>query len=111
MQAAGNVASVFTLSPQMLKTAGGGAGLVTFWARKGGLDLPDSASFVAVRNNEHVLPFIELVVPMGAGEYVEWACNADVGNCRLEHEAASVAPAVVRPAAPSVIAGVKLIGS
>jgi hypothetical protein len=101
----------FTLSPQLLKTAGGGSGKVAFWARKNGIDLPDSASVVALTNNQENLTFIELVVPMNAGDNVEWACNADVANCRLEHFPASVAPALVRPAVPSIIAGVKLIGT
>ena len=101
----------FSISLQMLKTSGGGHGTVTFWARKGGTDITDSASFVAVTNNQHVLPFVELIYPMNANEYIEWAANSDVANCRLEHENASVAPAVVRPAAPSVICGVKLVGT
>ncbi len=101
----------FNISPQLIKTSGGGHGTVTFWARKSGVNVADSGSFVAVTNNEHILSFVELILPMTAGEYIEWACNSDVANCRLEHETASVAPAVVRPAAPSVIAGVKLIGN
>jgi hypothetical protein len=101
----------FGLSPQILKTAGGGNGLVTFWLRKQGLDEPSTASFIAVTNNEHALPFVEIILDMGAGQYIEWAANSDVANVRLEHEPASVAPAIVRPAAPSIIATVKRIGA
>ena len=101
----------FNISPQLLKTAGGGSGLVTFWLRKNGVDVPDSASFVDITNNEHMLPFVEIILDMAAGQYVEWAVNSTVANCRLEHEVESFAPAVVRPAGPSIIAGVKRLGS
>lgn len=101
----------FNISPQLLKTAGGGSGLVTFWLRKNGLDVPDSASFVDITNNEHMLPFVEIILDMNAGQYVEWAVNSSVINCRLEHEPESFAPAVVRPAGPSIIAGVKRLGA
>lgn len=101
----------FTLSPQLFKSAGAGHGTVTFWIRKNGLDVPETASFVAVTNNEHSLPFIEIILPMTAGQYVELVSNADKINCTLEQEPESFAPAVVRPAAPAIIAGVKLIGS
>jgi hypothetical protein len=101
----------FCLSPQILKTAGGGSGLVTFWIRKQGNDEPDTASFIGVTNNQHALPFVEILLDMGAGQYIEWAANSNVANVQLEHEPASVAPAVVRPAAPSIIATVKRLGA
>lgn len=101
----------FTLSPQLFKSAGAGQGQVSFWLRKNGVDVPETASFVEVTNNEHMLPFIEILMPMTAGQYVEWVSHADKINCTLEQEPESFAPAIVRPAAPSVIAGVKLIGS
>lgn len=101
----------FTLSPQLFKSAGGGVAEVSFWLRKNGSDEPSTASFVEVRNNEHALPFIEIILTMLAGEYVEWVSHATLPNVTLEQEPASVAPAVVRPAAPSVIAGVKYLGT
>lgn len=100
----------FTISPQLFKTAGGGVAQVQFWVRKNGVDVPETASFVNVTNNQHTLPFIEIILPMNMNDYVEWAAHATLANVRLEQEPASVAPAVTRPAAPSVIAGVKLIG-
>lgn len=100
----------FTISPQLFKSAGAGAGQVTFWARKGGTDIPESCSFVDITNNQHILPFVELIYPMNAGEYIEWVAHANTINVTLEQEPESFAPAIVRPAAPSVICGVKLIG-
>ena len=100
----------FTLSPQMFKTAGGGVAQAQIWVRKNGVDVPETASFVTVSNNQHTLSFIEIILPMNVGEYVEWVAHATLANVQLEQEPASVAPAVTRPASPSVIAGVKLIG-
>ena len=65
-----------------------------------------------VRNNEHLLAFVEIILPMNAGQYIEWAAHATLANVRIEQEPASgPAPALVRPAAPSIIATVKLIGT
>lgn len=101
----------FTLSPQLFKAAGAGAGQVTFWARKNGSDIAESCSFVNITNNQYVLPFIELMYPMAAGDYIEWVAHANTINVTVEQEPESFAPAIVRPAAPSIIAGVKLIGT
>lgn len=101
----------FTLSPQILHT-GGGSEIITFWLRLDGSDVPRSASSLEMgNNNNRTLPYIEIVLSMGAGQYVEWAFTATTGtNVSLEHYGAVVgSPAV--PAIPSVIAGVKRLGS
>jgi hypothetical protein len=103
----------FTVSPQMLHT-GGGTETITFWARLGGTNIPRSASsFQMGNNNNRTIPFIELITPMTAGQYVEWVFYASTGtNVSLEAFPPVVAPpAGGIPAIPSVIAGVKLIGS
>ena len=103
----------FSLSPQMLHS-GGGTETITFWARLGGTNIPRSASsFEMGNNNNRTLPFIEIVLPLTAGQYVEWVFYASTGtNVSLEAFPPVVAPpAGGIPAIPSVIAGVKLIGS
>ena len=103
----------FTVSPQMLHT-GGGTETITFWARLGGTNIPRSASsFQMGNNNNRTIPFIELITPMTAGQYVEWVFYASTGtNVSLEAFPPVVAPpAGGIPAIPSVIANVKLIGS
>lgn len=100
----------FTLSPQLFKSAGAGQATVSFWLRKGGTNVPETASFVAVTNNEHMLPFVEVILPMNAGEYVEWVGHASTINVTVEHEPESFAPAIVRPAGPSIITTVKYLG-
>ena len=70
----------FGLSPQILHT-GGGTEVITFWARVNGVNVPNSASsFEMGNNNNRVLPYIELVLPMLAGQYLEWVFSASVGT-------------------------------
>ena len=110
---AANGVYAFALSPQ-LQHSGGGGETITFWARLNGANIPRSASsFEMGNNNNRTLPFIELILPLTAGQYVEWVFYATTGtNVTLEHfPAAGAPPAGGIPAIPSVIANVKLIGS
>jgi hypothetical protein len=101
----------FTISPQILHTGGGGE-VITFWLRKGGVDVPNTGSSLEMgNNNNRTLPYIEIILSMSAGQYVEWAFTASTGtNVSLEHFPAAVGPPAV-PAIPSVIAGVKRLGA
>ena len=103
-----------TLSPQILHT-GGGTEVVTFWLRLNGSNVARSASSLEMgNNNNRTLPYIEIILPMAAGQYVEWVFTASTGtNVTLEHynEVLSPPAAFAVPAIPSVIAGVKRLGS
>ena len=102
----------FTLSPQILHT-GGGTEIISFWMRKNGAgNVPRStSSFEMGNNNNRVLPFIEVILSMSAGQYVEWVFTASTGtNVTLEQYPGVVGPPAI-PANPSVIAGVKRLGS
>lgn len=104
-----------TISPQFYKAPGSGGGVadVVFWLRKNGNDVLESASFTAVKNGEHSLPFVEIILPLAAGDYVEWVAHSNLAAVSLEQEPAApnpAYPALTRPAAPAVIAGVKRIG-
>lgn len=97
----------FSLSPQLLHTGGGGT-TITFWAATNTGTVPRSASSLEMgNNNNRTLPFIALILPMGAGDWLEWVFVSTGANTSLEHFAAA-API---PEIPSVIASVKLIGS
>jgi hypothetical protein len=101
----------FTLSPQLQHT-GGGTVTIIFWARIDGSDVPRSSSSLEMgNNNNRTIPFIELITPMTAGQYFEWVFTSSGTNTSLEHFPAVVGPPFDVPAIPSVIAGVKLIGS
>jgi hypothetical protein len=100
----------FTLSPQLQHT-GGGTVTIIFWARIDGVDVPRSSSSLEMgNNNNRTIPFIEIITPMTAGQYFEWVFTSSGTNTSLEHFPAVVGPPAI-PAIPSVIAGVKLIGS
>lgn len=100
----------FGLSPQLYHT-GGGTVVITFWCRINGTDIPRSASSIEMgNNNNRTLPFVEIVTPMLAGQYVEWAFSASGTNVTLEHFNAVAGPPAI-PAIPSAIASVKLLGS
>lgn len=95
----------FDISLQMLNTGGGGA-TITFWARVNGTNVPNSASSIEMgNNNNRTLPYVALITPMNAGDYVEWVVLSTGVNTSIEHFAAVVGPPAV-PAIPSVIAGV-----
>jgi hypothetical protein len=99
----------FMLSPQLYHT-GGGTVVITFWARLDGTDIPRSASSIEMgNNNNRTLPLIELVLPMTAGQYVEWVFSANGTNVTLEHFPAVAGPPAI-PAIPSAIASVKYLG-
>lgn len=99
----------FTISPQLEHFGGGGAELVRFYAVANTGTVPNSASYVELSNNNRgVLPFLELILPMSAGGWVQWWMAGNPGtNIRVQ----AVAAAAPAPAAPSVIAGVKLLGT
>lgn len=98
----------FTISPQLEHFGGGGAELVRFYAVTNTGTVPNSASYTELGNNNRAtLPYLELILPMSAGGWLQWwMASAPGTNIRVQ--AIAAAPPV--PAAPSVIAGVKLIG-
>ena len=99
----------FTISPQLQHFGGGGAELINFYAVTNGGTVPNSASYTDLANNNRAtLPYLELLLPMAAGDWVQWWMAGSPGTS-IRVNARPAAPPI--PAAPSVIAGVKLIGS
>lgn len=102
------------ISPQ-LAHSGGGTETITFWLRVDGADVPRSASSLEMgNNNNRTLPFLQIDMPLNAGQYVEWVFVSTVAtNLTLEHFPAQTSPpaAFAIPAIPSAIANVKRIGS
>ena len=94
----------FTISPQMLKGGAGGT-TASFWVEVNGTPVPRSASRFALPNNTEILPYLEIILPMTAGQYVQWAFLTAGLNVSLPAFPATPPS----PAAPSVIAGVKRI--
>jgi hypothetical protein len=100
----------FCCSPQLLHT-GGGTVTVTFWARLDGVNIPRSASSLEMgNNNNRTLPYVSLILPMTAGQFLEWDFYAVGTNTSLETFPAVVGPPAV-PQIPAIIVSAKLIGS
>ena len=108
-------AGVYSLdiSPQLFH-GGGGTELIKFWLRVDGSDVPRSASsFEMGNNNNRTLPFVQIDLPLNAGQYIQWAFTSSTGtDIALEYYAAVLSPpaAFAIPAIPAVIANVKRIG-
>ena len=99
-----------SVSLQMFQS-GGTAQTIVFWARVDGVNVPDSASSIEMgNNNRRTLPFVPLILPLTAGQYVEWVVMSTGATDSIEHFPAVIGPPAV-PAIPSVIASVKLLGS
>lgn len=96
----------FSISPQLLK-GGGGQTSISFWAGLNGAPITRSASHVDLPNNVQILPFIELIVRMNAGQYVQWFFRTPGNGVSI----ANIPAAAPVPDAPAIIAGVKRIGS
>jgi hypothetical protein len=95
----------FDISLQMLNSGGGGS-IITIWPRINGTNVPNSASSIEMgNNNNRTLPYVPILLPMLAAQYVEWVVLATGVNTSIEHFPAVVGPPAV-PAVPSVIAGV-----
>lgn len=98
----------FTISPQLEHFGGGGAELVSFYAVTDSGTVTNSASYSELSNNNRgTLPYLELILPMTAGGWLQWWMASTPGTNIRVHAIAAAPPV---PAAPSVIAGVKLIG-
>lgn len=96
----------FTISPQLLHT-GGGTTTITFWAQTNAGVVPRSASSLEMgNNNNRTLPYMALILPMNAGDWLEWDFLSTGTNTSLEQFPAAAGV----PDIPSVIAGVKLVG-
>jgi len=97
----------FDISPQ-LANSGGGSSIITFWAMVNGVNVPRSGSTLEMgNNNNRTLPFLQLDLPMTAGQYLEWFFTATGSNSTLQFFNATA----TIPAVPSVIANVKRIGA
>ena len=103
----------FDISPQ-LAHSGGGTEIITFWLRVDGVDVPRSASSLEMgNNNNRTLPFLQIDLPLNAGQYVEWVfVSTAATGLTLEHFPAVLSPpaAFAVPAIPSIIASVKRLG-
>lgn len=98
----------FSWSIQLDKV-GGGVAVCDIWLRVNGVDVPRSGGQVVVNGtNGETLPFVEYILPLTAGQYIE-VCFASVDpTMAVTSFPAKVTPAdpFDAPAIPSIIANI-----
>lgn len=101
----------FQFSAQLDKTSGAAA-TVWLWPRVDGVNVPDSASKVAIQGTTaETVPAWNFILPMDAGSYFELMWLTDDNKVVLRHEAAfGTAPNDV-PEIPSVILTVTYVSA
>ncbi len=92
-------------SVQLVKTQGGTNTYFYTWLRVNGIDVPDTNGRIAINsNNADTLPIVQYVVPLNAGDYVEFVSLADNDYVILEGFTGTPGPDI-----PSIIVGIKEI--
>lgn len=81
----------------------------TFWFRKNGTDIANSASTITVPSTHggiagHTIFYVDLALRLASGDYIQLVWSAANTAVKLETIAAGVSP--TRPASPSVIVSV-----
>lgn len=92
-------------SLQCDNTAAGPAEDLNMFLKVGVNNLPNSATRVAINQNQETVMTVEWIVPLTAGQFVSVTCSSAVVGLR----ALAVAAAGVTPAIPSIITVVQRI--
>jgi hypothetical protein len=93
-------------SIQVNRTSGGTSEYIYVWLRKNGIDVPDSNGRVGTNsNNGDSLPIVIYVLPLNAGDYIEFASQASADHLQI----LAITSGIPGPAIPSIIAGIKEI--
>lgn len=64
------------ISPNLI---GNNATTITFWVKKNGNNVSASASTVSTSTNDYLLPFVEFIISMNAGDYIQIFAKASGG--------------------------------
>ena len=91
------------LSSVQFDTTSGGARSVTYWYRKNGTNIDNTASTFTISNNGENVGTVEILVALNAGDYIELVMQSPDANMTASYTAPSgVAPNNI-PAIPSII--------
>ena len=97
------------LSSVQFDTSSGGAQRVTYWYRKNGTNIDNTASTFTIANNGENVGTVEIMVSLLAGDYVELVMISPDSNMTAAYTAPTgVAPNNV-PAVPSIITVIQKI--
>jgi hypothetical protein len=91
------------LSSVQFDTTSGGTQRVTYWYRKNGTNIANTASTFTIANNGENVGTVEILVALNAGDYIELVMISPDANMTASYTAPSgVAPNNI-PAIPSII--------
>jgi hypothetical protein len=93
----------FDLTAQINRDASSGTATLYFWARKNGVDVPNSNSNQSITGNAGTAATLltkNLILVLEAGDYIEFYWGTTDANMILKYTTAGTSP--IRPATPSV---------
>jgi len=93
----------FVTIVQINRSSSSGTATMYFWAKKNGVDVPNSNNEVSVTGNAGVAARLldrNLVIVLEAGDYIQFYWSTDDTNMVLRYSAPGASP--TRPATPSV---------
>lgn len=97
------------LSSVQFDTTSGGSQRVTYWYRKNGTNIDNTASTFTIANNGENVGTVEIMVPLLAGDYIELVMqSSDAGMTAAYSAPSGVAPNNI-PAIPSIITVIQKI--
>lgn len=97
------------LSSVQFDTTSGGSQRVTYWYRKNGTNIDNTASTFTIANNGENVGTVEIMVSLLAGDYVELVMqSSDAGMTAAYSAPSGVAPNNI-PAIPSIITVIQKI--
>lgn len=91
------------LSSVQFDTSSGGTNKVTYWYRKNGVNIANTASTFTIANNGENVGTVEILVSLLAGDYVELVMQSSDANMTAAYFAPSGSAPNAIPAIPSII--------
>jgi hypothetical protein len=92
-------------SVKVHRTAGSAGTYCYIWLRKNGRDIPSTNGRIEAKPNGDTMPIVPYILPLHAGDYLEFVAQAEEINV----QALSLVPSI-GPYIPSVIVGIKEVG-
>jgi len=91
------------LSSVQFDTSSGGTQRVTYWYRKNGTNIPNTASTFTIANNGENVGTVEILVSLNAGDYIELVMISPDANMTAQYTIPTGSAPNAVPAVPSII--------
>ena len=97
------------LSSVQFDTTSGGQNRVTYWYRKNGTNIANTASTFTIQNNGENVGTVEIFVSLLSGDYIELVMQSADANMTAQYFPASGSAPNAIPAIPSIITVIQKI--